>query len=131
MRRQFLIPILVGVLALGAAQAFAQSATVVLRNGDRIQAEVRDMGRNLNLRVNGAPRAIPVGDVVLIDFTGDGRNISAEELNRANSANGFVVCGIENSSTPAYRTSWEPFSPSFRTGVVSIREVSQRVFGSV
>ena len=45
MRRQFLIPVLVGILALGAAQAFAQSATVVMRNGERLQAEVMDMGR--------------------------------------------------------------------------------------
>ena len=45
MRKQFLIPVLVGILALGAAQAFAQSGTVVMRNGDRVQAEVMDMGR--------------------------------------------------------------------------------------
>ena len=45
MRKQFFIPVLVGMLALGAAQAFAQSATVVMRNGDRVQADVMDMGR--------------------------------------------------------------------------------------
>ena len=79
MRKQFFIPVLVGMLALGAAQAFAQSATVVMRNGDRVQAEVMDMGQNFSLRVNGQPRQVPIGDIVLIDFAGDGRNISREE----------------------------------------------------
>ena len=91
MRKQFLIPVLVGILALGAAQAFAQSGTVVMRNGDRVQAEVRDMGANFSLRVNGQPRQVPIGDIVLIDFAGNGRDISSEELARANAANGYIV----------------------------------------
>ena len=41
--------------------------------------------------MNGQPRQVPIGDIVLIDFTGDGRNISAEELSSANAANGYVV----------------------------------------
>ena len=91
MRKQFLIPVLVGILALGAAEAFAQSATVVLRNGERFQAEVMDMGRGFSFRVNGTPRSVPIGDVVLLDFGGDGRNISTEELTKANSAGAYVV----------------------------------------
>ncbi len=91
MRKHFYIPVLVGMLALGAAEAFAQSATVVMRNGDRVQAEVRDMSRVFSLRVNGQPRQVPLGDIVLFDFTGNGRDISAEELSRANAANGYVV----------------------------------------
>ena len=91
MRKHFLIPVLVGILALSAAQAFAQSATVVLRSGERVQAEVMDLGRALNLRVNGAPRSVPVGDVVLLDFGGDGRNISTEELTKANAAGAYVI----------------------------------------
>ena len=92
MRKQFFIPVLVGMLAFGAAQAFAQSATVVMRNGERVQAEVRDMGRDFTFRVNGQPRAVPIGDVVLIDFAGDGRNISADELSRGERGErGYVV----------------------------------------
>ncbi|HET9467828.1 MAG TPA: hypothetical protein VFO48_05430, partial [Vicinamibacterales bacterium] len=91
MRRQFLVPILVGILALGAAQAFAQSATVVMRNGDRVQAEVIDMGRNFTLSVNGATRQVPIGDIVLIDFAGDGRNVTWEEVSKVNAANGGYV----------------------------------------
>ena len=91
MRKQFFIPVMVGMLALSAAQAFAQSGTVVMRNGDRVQAEVRDMGQNFSLRVNGQPRQVPIGDIVLIDFTGNGRDISNDELSRANAANGYIV----------------------------------------
>jgi hypothetical protein len=91
MRKQFRIPILVGILALGAVQAFAQSATVVMRNGDRVQADVMDMGRNFSLRVNGQPRQVPIGDIVLFDFAGDGRNVTLDEISRVNSANGGYV----------------------------------------
>lgn len=91
MRKHFFIPLLVGMLALGAAEAFAQSATVVMRNGDRVQAEVRDMSRVFSLRVNGQPRQVPLGDIVLFDFTGNGRDISIAELSKANAANGYVV----------------------------------------
>src|SRR5688572_8387920 len=91
MRKHFLVPILVGILALGASQAFAQSATVVMRNGDRVQGEVIDMGRSFTLNVGGQQRSIPIGDIVLIDFAGNGRDVSRDELTRANAANGFVV----------------------------------------
>jgi hypothetical protein len=91
MRKQFFIPMLVGLLALSAAQAFAQSATVVLRNGERVQGEVMDMGRALSLRVNGAPRQVPINDVVLFDFAGDGRNVPVEEVAKANASGPLVV----------------------------------------
>jgi hypothetical protein len=93
MRRHFLIPVVVGILALGATQASAQSATVVMRNGDRVRADVLDMGANFTFRINGQEQQVPIGDVVLIDFAGNGRNISQDEINKANDAsgNGFVV----------------------------------------
>jgi hypothetical protein len=79
------------MLALSAVQAFAQSATVVMRNGDRLRADVMDMGRNIALRVNGEPRQVPISDVVMIDFAGDGRNVSGEEVSKVNAANGGYV----------------------------------------
>jgi hypothetical protein len=91
MRKQFFIPLLVGMLALTAAQAFAQSATVVMRNGDRVRADVIDMGRNFSLNINGQTRQVPIGDIVLIDFAGDGRNVTSEEISKVNSANGGYV----------------------------------------
>jgi hypothetical protein len=91
MRKPFLIPILAGMLALSAAQAFAQSATVVMRNGERVRAEVIDMGRNFTLNVNGQTRQVPLGDIVLLDFAGDGQNVSGDEVSKVNSANGGYV----------------------------------------
>ena len=91
MRKQLFVPMLVGMLALGAAQAFAQSATVVMRNGDRVRADVIDMGRDFTLNVNGQTRQVPIGDIVLIDFAGDGRNVTADEVSKVNSANGGYV----------------------------------------
>ncbi len=92
MRKQFFIPVMLGMLALSAAQAFAQSATVVMRNGDRVRADIVDMGRNFTLNVNGQTRQVPLGDIVLIDFAGDGRNVTLDEVNKVNAANdGYVV----------------------------------------
>ena len=91
MRKQFLVPVMAGLLALGAAEAFAQTATVVMRNGERVRAEVRDMGRAFSFNVNGQSRSVPIGDVVLLDFAGDGQNVSADEVAKANSANGGYV----------------------------------------
>jgi hypothetical protein len=91
MRKQFFVPMLVGMLALGTVQAFAQSATVVMRNGDRVRADVIDMGRNFTLNVNGQTRSVPIGDIVLIDFAGDGRNVTGDEISKVNAANGGYV----------------------------------------
>ena len=91
MRRQFFIPVLVGILALSAAQAFAQTATVVMRNGERVRAEVIDMGGRFSFNVNGQIRRVPIGDVVLLDFAGDGRNVTWEEVSKVNAANGGYV----------------------------------------
>jgi hypothetical protein len=91
MRKQLFVPMLVGMLALGAVQAFAQSATVVMRNGDRVRADVIDMGRDFTLNVNGQTRQVPIGDIVLIDFAGDGRNVAADEISKVNTANGGYV----------------------------------------
>src|SRR5688500_20313709 len=49
------------------------------------------MSRVYSLLVNGQPRQVPLVDVVLFDFTGNGKDISADELSRANAANGYVV----------------------------------------
>jgi len=92
MRRQFLIPIVAGMLALSTAQAFAQSATVVMRNGERVRAEVVDMGRTFTLNVNGQTRQVRIGDIVLLDFAGDGQNVSGDEVSKVNAANsGYVI----------------------------------------
>ena len=134
MRKHFLIPVLVGILALGAAQAFAQSATVVMRNGERVQAEVMDMGRDFSLRVNGQPRQVPLGDVVLFDFTGDGRNMSHEELLEVNAANGgyVVMRNGETVQRVAQGPDGNPLIAVFTNGRrANLGEVSRIYLGSV
>ena len=34
---------------------------------------------------------MPIGDIVLIDFAGDGRNVTADEISKVNAANGGYV----------------------------------------
>jgi hypothetical protein len=134
MRKQFVIPVLVGMLALSAGQAFAQSATVVLRNGDRVQAEVIDMGRDISLNVNGQPRRVPIGDVVLLDFAGDGRNVSGDEVSKVNSANGgFVVMkNGEQFNATLQDFTGKPLIAVFSNGRrANIGEVARIYFGSV
>jgi hypothetical protein len=134
MRRQFLIPVLAGILALGAAQAFAQSATVVMRNGDRVQAEVRDMSRVFSLRVNGQPRQVPIGDIVLFDFTGDGRNVTLDEVNTVNAANGgyVVMKNGETFNASLQDLTGDPLIAVFSNGrKVNLGEVARIYLGSV
>ena len=60
------MPMMMGIFALGATQVFAQSATVVMRNGDRVRADVVDMGAAFTFRINGQEQQVPINDVVLI-----------------------------------------------------------------
>ena len=133
MRKQFLIPILVGTLALGAAQAFAQTATVVMRNGDRVRGDVRDMGRDFIFRVDGQVRHVPIGDVVLLDFAGDGRNISIEELSRADRANGYVIMrNGEQFNASLKDLMGDPLIALFTNGRrATLSDVARIYFGSV
>jgi hypothetical protein len=133
MRKHFFIPVLVGMLALSAAQAFAQSATVVMRNGERVQAEVRDMSSVFSLRVNGQPRQVAIGDIVLLDFTGNGRDISADELSKANAANGYIVMkNGETFNASLKDLTGDPLVAIFTNGRrASLGEVSRIYLGSV
>jgi len=54
----------------GVAQA-QENATLTLRNGDRVNGQLVDLGGvGFTVRVNGADRNIPTNDVAVIDFTG-------------------------------------------------------------
>ena len=59
-----------------------ESATLVLRSGDKVQGQLVDMGGvGFTVRVNGQERQIPTNDVSVIDFTGSG-DVSDADLNR-------------------------------------------------
>lgn len=134
MRKHFFIPLLVGILALGAAQAFAQSATVVMRNGERVQAQVIDMGRNFTLRVNGQTRQVPIGDIVLLDFAGDGRNVTLDEVTKVNAViGGYVVMrNGEQFNASLQDLTGKPLIAVFSNGRrVNLGDVARLYLGSV
>jgi hypothetical protein len=92
------------------------------------------MGQNLNLRVNGQPRAVPIGDVVLIDFGGDGRNVSGEEISKVNSANGgyVVMKNGEQFNASLRDLTGDPLTAIFSNGRrTGLGEVARIYFGSV
>ena len=60
-----------------AAQAPGAPATIVMRSGERIAADVIDIAApGLLIRQNGQERNIPPSEVAQIDFAGDGRSSS-------------------------------------------------------
>jgi hypothetical protein len=61
----------IGAMSL-TGMAFAQeSATVTLRSGEKLTAQLLDLsGVGYSVRVNGQDRQIPTNDVAAIDFTG-------------------------------------------------------------
>ena len=67
---------LLGALAGPAvAQVPGASATIVMRSGERIAADVIDIAApGLLIRQNGQERNIPPSEVAQIDFAGDGRS---------------------------------------------------------
>ena len=100
MRRLHMIPaLLVGALSLAGTHAFAQNATVVMRSGDRVQAEVLDMGAAFTFRINGQERQVPIDQVALIDFASNGRNISRDEVAKAKDASGDGFVVLRNGDT--------------------------------
>ena len=55
---------------VGIAQA-QENATLTLRSGERISAQLIDLGGvGFTVRINGQERQIPTNDVAVIDFTG-------------------------------------------------------------
>lgn len=88
------IAVLVGVGAvalLSAVTAWAGvGATVLLKSGNRVSGELIDLNASgLVVRSGGRERAIPLGDVAVIDFQGDASNLPGREADRA--AAGVVV----------------------------------------
>ncbi len=83
MNRCGIAAVMLAVLALASPAIGAQSATLVLRSGERIGGELVDMGASgLTFRVNGQTRQFPMDQVAVIDFVGGGTNFSSSELDQ-------------------------------------------------
>ena len=75
----YLASVLALTVALAAPAVAQQSATVVLRSGERVSGELVDMGGSgFEVRVGGASRRVPTGDVAVIDFGGSSSFPDAE-----------------------------------------------------
>ncbi len=70
LKRTFLALSLAAFVAAGLAYA-QENATLTLKSGERISGQLVDMGGvGFTVRVNGADRQIPTGDVAVIEFGG-------------------------------------------------------------
>ena len=76
MKKAVLSLTLLGALAVpAAAQVPGAPATIVMRSGERIAADVIDIAApGLLIRQNGQERNIPPSEIAQIDFAGDGRS---------------------------------------------------------
>ena len=76
MKKIVLSLMLAGALAVpAAAQVPGAPATIVMRSGERIAADVIDIAApGLLIRQNGQERNIPPSEIAQIDFAGDGRS---------------------------------------------------------
>ena len=76
MKKAVLSLALLGALAVpAAAQVPGAPATIVMRSGERIAADVIDIAApGLLIRQNGQERNIPPSEIAQIDFAGDGRS---------------------------------------------------------
>jgi hypothetical protein len=68
LKRSFLALVASALLPIGAAAQ--ENATVTLKSGEKLNAQVVDLGGGgFALRVNGQDRQVPKGEVAVIDFT--------------------------------------------------------------
>jgi hypothetical protein len=71
MFKRTILALSVAALALTAVAQAEENATLTLRSGERISAQLLDLGGvGFTVRVNGTERRIPTNDVAVIDFTG-------------------------------------------------------------
>lgn len=71
MLKRTLLALLIVPLTLATVAKAQEQATLTLRSGERISAQLIDLGGvGFTVRVNGQERQIPTNDVAIIDFTG-------------------------------------------------------------
>ena len=99
MFKRTIIALAVAAAAYGGVLQAQENATLTLKSGERISAQLVDLGGvGFTVRVNGQERQIPTNDVAVIDFTGG--TISNEDWAKVGSGqhvtwlrNGEVITG--------------------------------------
>lgn len=83
---------LAGTLLAGAALVASPSATLLLKSGERVTGQLVDLNASgFIVGTGGGERRIQSGDVAVIAFEGDARNLPAAEVERAAGGQGFAV----------------------------------------
>jgi hypothetical protein len=71
MLKRTILAVSVAALTFTGVVRAQENATLTLRSGERINAQLLDMGGvGFTVRINGTERQIPTNDVAVIDFTG-------------------------------------------------------------
>ncbi|HSK09212.1 MAG TPA: hypothetical protein VK911_06525 [Vicinamibacterales bacterium] len=93
MRRMIVASLLCLSFALVSTTATAQEqVTALLKSGERVSGELVDLGGyDYTFKVNGQERRIAIGDMVLIDFSGNAQNLNLAEAARAGDGRHVIV----------------------------------------
>jgi hypothetical protein len=76
--------ICVTFLSFAGVAAAQESATLLLKSGERVTGSLVDMtGSDLVMSVNGQERRVPISDAAVIDFSGNASNLPAAEQQKA------------------------------------------------
>jgi hypothetical protein len=71
MSKRSLLALSLAVLTFGTSTFAQESATLVLRSGERISGQLSDFGGvGFTIHVNGKDRQVPSSDVAIVDFSG-------------------------------------------------------------
>jgi len=81
---------LAGFAALASAQ---QSATLLLKSGERVTGSLVDMtGSDFVMSVNGQERRVPIADAAVVDFSGsNASNLPSAEVQKAGEGQNLLV----------------------------------------
>ncbi|MBE3071464.1 MAG: hypothetical protein IMZ67_00680 [Acidobacteria bacterium] len=91
-RIAILTAVVAGVLGLAVAAPAQEPATLLLKSGGRLVGDLVDMGgSDFTMNINGRERRVPIGDVAVIAFDGDARNLPSGEVAKTDEGHVLVM----------------------------------------
>ena len=93
LKRTILVTVCAAVLAFASVAQAQESATLVLRSGERVSGQLIDLGGvGFTIDVNGSMRQVPQGDVAAIEFANAGNvNVTNETMAQLSGGKHVVV----------------------------------------
>lgn len=90
--RNRLLALCVAFVLIGGIASAQDQVTALLKSGERVTGELRDLGGyDYTFMVNGQERRLPIGEVVVLDFSGNAQNLPAAEASRAGEGRHLIV----------------------------------------